>query len=42
MQQQAYGVRDHEFFKFEILNLHETRYALAQNNLLDDCTRSVL
>ena len=29
MQQQAYGFRDHEFFKLKIPNLHETRYALA-------------
>ena len=42
MQQQAYGFRDHEFFKLEILNLHETRYALAQNNFLDGFTRFVV
>jgi transposase len=29
MQRQAYGFRDHEFFKLKILALHETRYALV-------------
>ncbi|MBU4234492.1 MAG: transposase [Proteobacteria bacterium] len=42
MPQQAYGFRDHEFFKLKIPNLHQTRYALAQNNLLDGCTSFVL
>ncbi len=28
MQRQAYGFRDHEFFKLKIYALHETRYAL--------------
>jgi transposase len=29
MKRQAYGYRDHEFFKLKILGLHETRYALV-------------
>ena len=29
MQRQAYGFRDHEFFKLKILGLHETKYALV-------------
>jgi transposase len=29
MQRQAYGFRDHEFFKLKIYALHETRYALV-------------
>jgi transposase len=29
MKRQAYGFRDHEFFKLRILALHETRYALV-------------
>lgn len=29
MQRQAYGFRDHEFFKLKILGLHETRHALV-------------
>jgi transposase len=29
MQRQAYGFRDHEFFKLKIFALHETRYALV-------------
>ncbi len=29
MQRQAYGFRDHEFFKLKILALHETRSALV-------------
>lgn len=28
MQRQAYGFRDHEFFKLKILGLHETKHAL--------------
>jgi hypothetical protein len=28
MQRQAYGFRDHEFFKLKIYALHETKYAL--------------
>lgn len=28
LQRQAYGFRDHEFFKLKIFALHETRYAL--------------
>ena len=28
MQRQAYGFRDHEFFKLKILALHEAKYAL--------------
>jgi transposase len=26
---QAYGFRDHEFFKLKILAIHETRYAFV-------------
>ena len=29
MQRQAYGFRDHAFFKLKILGLHETKYALV-------------
>ena len=29
MQRQAYGFRDHEFFKLKIYALHETRYELV-------------
>ncbi len=29
LQKQAYGFRDHEFFKLKIYGLHETKYALA-------------
>jgi len=29
MKRQAYGYRDHEFFKLKILGLHETKYALV-------------
>jgi transposase len=29
MQRQAYGFRDHEFFKLKILAIHETHYALV-------------
>ena len=29
MKRQAYGYRDHEFFKLKILGVHETRYALV-------------
>jgi transposase len=29
MQRQAYGFRDHEFFKLKILDLHNTKYALV-------------
>jgi len=29
MKRQAYGFRDHEFFKLKILGLHETKYALT-------------
>jgi transposase len=28
MKRQAYGFRDHEFFKLKILGIHETKYAL--------------
>jgi transposase len=28
MKRQAYGYRDHEFFKLKILGAHETKYAL--------------
>src|SRR5207249_1736549 len=28
MQRQAYGFRDHEFFKLKILGIHETKRAL--------------
>ena len=28
MKRQAYGFRDHEFFKLKILEIHETKYAL--------------
>ena len=29
MQRQAYGFRDHAFFKLKILGLHETKHALV-------------
>ena len=29
MKRQAYGFRDHEFFKLKILGIHETTYALV-------------
>ncbi|HWT78509.1 MAG TPA: transposase [Candidatus Methylomirabilis sp.] len=29
MKRQAYGFRDHEFFKLQILAIHETKYALV-------------
>ena len=29
MQRQAYGFRDHEFFKLKILGIHETKHALV-------------
>jgi transposase len=29
MKRQAYGFRDHEFFKLKILGIHETQYALV-------------
>jgi transposase len=29
LKRQAYGFRDHEFFKLKILGLHQTRYALV-------------
>ena len=29
MKRQAYGFRDHEFFKLKILGLHETKHALV-------------
>jgi transposase len=29
MKRQAYGFRDHEFFKLKILSIHETKYALV-------------
>ena len=29
MKRQAYGFRDHEFFKLKILAIHETKYALV-------------
>lgn len=29
MKRQAYGFRDHEFYKLKILGLHETKYALV-------------
>ena len=29
LKRQAYGFRDHEFFKLKILAIHETRYALV-------------
>ena len=29
LQRQAYGFRDHEFFKLKIYALHETTYALV-------------
>jgi len=29
MKRQAYGFRDHEFFKLKILGLHQTKYALV-------------
>ena len=30
MKRQAYGFRDHEFFKLKILGIHETKHALEQ------------
>jgi transposase len=29
MKRQAYGFRDHEFFKLKILGIHEARHALV-------------
>ena len=29
MQRQAYGFRDHEFFKLKIYAIHETRFELV-------------
>ena len=29
MKRQAYGFRDHEFFKLKILGIHESKYALV-------------
>ena len=29
MKRQAYGFRDHEFFKLKILAIHQTKYALV-------------
>ena len=29
MKRQAYGFRDHEFFKLKILAIHESKYALV-------------
>jgi transposase len=29
MKRQAYGFRDHEFYKLKILGIHETRRALV-------------
>ena len=29
MKRQAYGFRDHEFFKLKILGIHETKYRLV-------------
>jgi transposase len=29
MKRQAYGFRDHEFFKLKILAIHEAKYALV-------------
>jgi transposase len=29
MKRQAYGFRDHEFFKLKILGIHETKHALV-------------
>ena len=29
MKRQAYGFRDHEFFRLKILAIHETKYALV-------------
>jgi hypothetical protein len=29
MKRQAYGFRDHEFFKLKILGIHEAKYALV-------------
>jgi len=42
MEQQAYGFRELKFFNREILNLYETRKALAQHNLLDGSIGFVL
>ena len=41
-RQLSYGFRDHECFKLNIPNLHETRHALAQNNLLDGFAQFML
>jgi hypothetical protein len=29
MKRQAYGFRDHEFYKLKILGIHETKHALV-------------
>ncbi len=29
MKRQAYGFRDHEFFKLKVLGIHETKYRLV-------------
>jgi transposase len=29
MKRQAYGFRDHEFFKLKVLAIHETKYTLV-------------
>ncbi len=29
LKRQAYGFRDHEFFKLKILAIHESKYALV-------------
>jgi len=29
MKRQAYGLRDHEFFKLKILAIHQTKHALV-------------
>jgi transposase len=29
MKRQAYGFRDHEFFKLKILAIHQAKYALV-------------
>jgi hypothetical protein len=34
MKRQAYGFRDHEFFKLKILGIHETKYALLGRTLI--------
>ncbi len=33
MKRQAYGFRDHEFFKLKIMALHESKYVLTGNRL---------